>query len=159
MTEIRYTVMPSPLGDIAIAVSDAGIRRLALPTQLALRGFSEDWQRDDSVAADAIQQLQEYFAGQRKTFDLALDMQGTDFQKEVWAALQTVPFGSICTYGDLAKQIGRPKAVRALGAANGRNPVPIIVPCHRVIGANGKLTGYFGGEGIKAELLALEGVE
>lgn len=159
VTEIRYTVMPSPLGDIAIAASDAGIRRLALPTQLALRGFPEDWQRDDSVAADAIQQLQEYFAGQRKTFDLALDMQGTDFQEEVWAALQTVPFGSTCTYGDLAKQIGRPKAVRALGAANGRNPVPIIVPCHRVIGANGKLTGYFGGEGIKAELLALEGVE
>lgn len=156
MSEIKYAVMPSPLGQIAIAVSGKGIRRLALPSQLELRPFADDWQRDDSVAAEARAQLAEYFAGQRRDFELDLDMQGTDFQETVWTALQTVPYGKVCTYGELATQIGRPKAVRALGAANGRNPVPIIVPCHRVIGANGKLTGYFGGEAIKSSLLDLE---
>lgn len=156
MSEIKYAVMPSPLGQIAIAVSEKGIRRLALPSQLELRPFADAWQRDDSVAAEARAQLAQYFAGQRRDFDLELDMQGTGFQEEVWAALQTVPYGNVCTYGELAAQIGRPKAVRALGAANGRNPVPIIVPCHRVIGANGKLTGYFGGEAIKSSLLDLE---
>lgn len=156
MSDIKYAVSPSPLGDIAIAVSGKGVRRLALPSQLALRPFPSDWQRDDDVAADARTQLAEYFAGARRDFDLRLDIQGTDFQQQVWAALQTVPFGEVCTYGDLAKQIGRPKAVRALGAANGRNPLPIIVPCHRVIAANGQLSGYFGGAAIKSSLLALE---
>jgi methylated-DNA-[protein]-cysteine S-methyltransferase len=156
MSEIKYALMPSPLGQIAVAVSAKGIRRLALPSQLELRPFPADWQRDDSVADAAKIQLAEYFAGERRHFDLALDLQGTDFQEAVWAALQTVAYGTHCSYGELAQQIGRPKAVRALGAANGRNPVPIIVPCHRVIGANGKLTGYFGGESIKSELLALE---
>lgn len=155
---IRYAVMTSPLGDISIAASNKGVVRLALPSQLEIRPFEANWQRDDTAAADAQQQLKEYFAGKRKQFDLALDLEGTEFQQTVWQALQNVPWGQVCSYGDVAKQIGRPKAVRALGAANGKNPVPIIVPCHRIIGANGKLTGYFGGEPIKAFLLALEGV-
>lgn len=154
---IKYAVMPSPLGEIQIAASSQGIVRLALPSQADIRPFDPSWERDDSVAAAAQRQLREYFAGTRKTFDVALDMAGTDFQQTVWQALQTVPWGVTKTYGQLAQQINRPKAVRALGAANGANPVPIIVPCHRIIGANGKLTGYFGGESIKAYLLTLEG--
>lgn len=157
MRNIRYTVTASPLGDIAIAASEQGLCRLALPSQLALRPFASDWQRDDSIAGDAKQQLQEYFAGQRQQFALCLDLQGTDFQQQVWQTLQTVPYGAYWSYGQLAAAVGRPKAVRAVGAANGRNPLPIIVPCHRVVGANGKLTGYFGGADIKAQLLALEG--
>ena len=155
---IKYAVMPSPLGDIKIAASAQGVVRLALPSQADIRPLDPSWERDDKVAADAQQQLKEYFAGQRQVFDVALDMAGTAFQQAVWQALQTVPWGATKTYGELAQQINRPKAVRALGAANGCNPVPIIVPCHRIIGANGKLTGYFGGESIKAYLLQLEGV-
>lgn len=158
-SRIKYAVMTSPLGDISIAASPRGVVRLALPSQLAMRPFDSHWQRDDAVAVDTQRQLKEYFAGRRKQFDVALDLEGTEFQQSVWQALQTVPWGKVCSYGELAKQIDRPKAVRALGAANGRNPVPIIVPCHRVIGANGKLTGYFGGESIKAFLLTLEGVD
>ena len=155
--EIKYAVMASPLGDIKIATSEKGVVRLALPSQDAIRPFDASWQRDDSVAKTAQKQLAEYFAGSRKQFDVKLDLQGTEFQTAVWAALQTVPWGQTKSYGQLAEQIGKPKAVRALGAANGKNPVPIIVPCHRIIGANGKLTGYFGGEFIKAFLLDLEG--
>lgn len=155
--EIKYAVMPSPLGDIKIAASAKGIVRIALPSQDAIRPMDVSWQRDDSVAKTAQKQLAEYFAGSRKQFDVALDLQGTEFQTAVWDALQSVPWGQTKSYGQLAEQIGKPKAVRALGAANGRNPVPIIVPCHRIIGANGKLTGYFGGESIKAFLLDLEG--
>lgn len=159
MTEIiKYAVMQSVLGEIAIAESSKGIVRIALPTQMGLRPFPEEWQRDDNIAAAAKEQLAEYFAGKRQCFDLALDLRGTEFQQAVWGALQQLEFGQLCSYGDIARQIERPKAVRAVGAANGRNPVPIVVPCHRVIGANGKLTGYFGGEEIKAKLLKLEGV-
>lgn len=159
MSEITYSVTDSPLGNIAIAVSAVGVVRLATESQRAQRPFPEFWQRDDQAAPEARQQLAEYFAGLRQRFELPLDLHGTDFQRQVWQALQSVNYGETCSYGDLATRIGKPKAVRALGAANGRNPVPIIVPCHRVIGANGKLTGYFGGEQIKAQLLALEGIE
>jgi methylated-DNA-[protein]-cysteine S-methyltransferase len=102
-------------------------------------------------------QLQEYFAGERSHFDLLLNGAGTDFQQSVWSALARIPFGEVRSYGDIAREIGRPKAVRAVGAANGRNPLPIIVPCHRVIGSNGSLTGFAGGLDIKKKLLALEG--
>jgi methylated-DNA-[protein]-cysteine S-methyltransferase len=102
-------------------------------------------------------QLGEYFAGKRKRFTVKLDFMGTDFQKSVWQALLTIPFGQTRSYGDIARQVGNPKAVRAVGAANGRNPISIIAPCHRVIGSTGKLTGFAGGLKTKAQLLALEG--
>ena len=158
MTEIKYAVMASPLGDIALATSEKGLCRLVLPSQLALRPFPASWERDDEVAMQAQIQLAEYFAGSRQHFNVPLDMVGTAFQQTVWQALCEIPFGELRSYGALAQTIEKPKAVRAVGAANGRNPVPIIVPCHRVVGANGKLTGYFGGKGIKSHLLALEGI-
>jgi methylated-DNA-[protein]-cysteine S-methyltransferase len=104
-------------------------------------------------------QLREYFAGNLQTFDLPLDLRGTDFQKAVWSVLSAIPFGKTLTYGDVARNIGNPKAVRAVGGACGANPVPIIVPCHRVIGSNGSLTGFGGGVDLKREMLKLEGVE
>ena len=103
------------------------------------------------------QQLNEYFAGKRTRFELELDFTGTEFQKEVWAALLEIPFGETRSYGEIARRIGRPKAVRAVGAANGRNPISIVAPCHRVIGASGKLTGFAGGLDNKLLLLKLEG--
>jgi methylated-DNA-[protein]-cysteine S-methyltransferase len=106
----------------------------------------------------AVSQLREYFSGRRRQFDLPLDFQGTAFQKQVWQALLTIPFGETRSYGQVATQVGRPKASRAVGAANGRNPIPIIAPCHRVIGASGRLTGFGGGLDVKARLLRLEGI-
>ena len=104
-------------------------------------------------------QLNEYFAGKRKKFSLKFDCLGTKFQKDVWQALATIPFGETRSYGQIARQIGRPKAVRAVGAANGKNPISIVVPCHRVIGSNGKLTGFAGGLETKASLLRMEAEE
>jgi methylated-DNA-[protein]-cysteine S-methyltransferase len=108
------------------------------------------------VLLDAERQLAEYFAGHRKTFDLMLDFVGTDFQKKVWAALLTIPYGETRTYGQIARQIGSPNAMRAVGAANGRNPISIVAPCHRVIGSTGELTGFAGGVERKEHLLQLE---
>jgi methylated-DNA-[protein]-cysteine S-methyltransferase len=109
------------------------------------------------VLADAARQLAEYFAGQRQAFTLKLDVAGTPFQRKVWDALLTIPFGETRSYGEIARQIGSPQARRAVGAANGRNPVSIVAPCHRVIGASGRLTGFAGGLEAKAYLLTLEG--
>lgn len=123
--------------------------RLDAPT------LSTDGQ-SDGVLSMAKQQLDEYFAGRRTIFHVPLELRGTPFQKQVWNALRTIPFGETRTYGQLADQIGNPKAVRAVGAANGKNPISVIVPCHRVIGASGKLTGFAGGWDAKAKLLRLE---
>ena len=112
----------------------------------------------DGAQAAAEAQLREYFAGTRRTFDLPLAPRGTAFQQRVWAALRAIPYGETCTYGELAAAIGSPSASRAVGMANHHNPIPIVIPCHRVIGANGTLTGYAGGLEIKRKLLALEGI-
>jgi methylated-DNA-[protein]-cysteine S-methyltransferase len=109
-----------------------------------------------SILTETERQLKEYFSGQRETFSVALDMRGTDFQRDVWKALLAIPFGETRSYGQLATQIGNSKAMRAVGAANGRNPISILVPCHRVIGASGALTGFAGGLATKAQLLKLE---
>jgi methylated-DNA-[protein]-cysteine S-methyltransferase len=111
---------------------------------------------EHKVLVKTEKQLTEYFAGERREFDLPLDMRGTPFQKEVWDALLGIPFGETKSYGDLAKQLGNPGAGRAVGAANGRNPISIVVPCHRVIGSSGKLTGFAGGLDVKARLLEME---
>ncbi|WP_395338546.1 methylated-DNA--[protein]-cysteine S-methyltransferase [Ningiella sp. W23] len=112
--------------------------------------------KENEISSCAKQQLQEYFAGKRQHFDFPLDASGTAFQKQVWAALMDVPFGHTASYLDIATAIGKPKACRAVGAANGKNPIAIVVPCHRIIGTNGKLTGYAGGMSRKAFLLDLE---
>ena len=141
------------LGGAVVAFISLGLRP---PMQSANNdhGGAEDDQHP--VLAETERQLREYFSGRRKEFSVALDMRGTRFQKAVWEALLAIPFGQTKSYGQLAKQLGNPRATRAVGAANGRNPISIIVPCHRVIGSSGKLTGFAGGLEVKAHLLSLE---
>lgn len=153
-----FTECQSPIGKLLLAVSERGLTGVYLEEQKNFKGMV-GWQRDDEhfVLQQAQQQLADYFAGKRREFDLPLDMSGgTAFQQSVWQALCSVPFGSTASYADIARQIGNPAAVRAVGAANGRNPISIIVPCHRVIASSGALTGYAGGLHIKKILLALE---
>jgi methylated-DNA-[protein]-cysteine S-methyltransferase len=142
------TLIASDRGLAAILWQDDSPRRVRLDPRVE--------NADHPLLLQAEQQLQEYFAGTRQRFDLPLDFAGTEFQRKVWAALVSIPFGETRSYKQIAEQIGHPSAMRAVGAANGRNPVSIIAPCHRVIGANGKLTGFAGGLDIKAFLLSLE---
>ena len=154
-----YRTMQSPLGTLTLVGSDRGLAAIlwqdADPSRVGPGAIAEDTRHP--ILRQAQQQLEEYFAGRRRTFSVKLDPSGTDFQNKVWKALRTILFGQTRSYGQIADQIGSRKAVRAVGAANGRNPIPIIVPCHRVIGADGTLTGFAGGLAIKAQLLALEG--
>ena len=153
-----YQTMSSPVGELTLVGSDRGLAAVLWedddPTRVRLGDLEEDVAHPVLVQTQL--QLQEYFAGRRRTFTVKLDPAGTDFQTRVWNALRTIPFGETRSYGQIAEQIGSRKAVRAVGAANGANPLSIIVPCHRVIGANGKLTGFAGGLDAKARLLALE---
>jgi methylated-DNA-[protein]-cysteine S-methyltransferase len=155
-----YKIIDSPVGKLKLVASDKGLAGVLWQREntrpVPLSEAVEDKQHP--VLVETERQLGEYFAGKRKTFSIALDMQGTRFQKEVWEALLAIPFGETRSYGQLAKQLGNPRATRAVGAANGRNPVSIIVPCHRVIGSSGKLTGFGGGLETKAHLLSLEDV-
>jgi len=150
--------MESPVGELKLIASDKGLVAVLWENDHPSRVPLEDMVESDShpVLVETERQLREYFAGKRKTFSVALDMRGTRFQKDVWAALRAIPFGETRSYGQMAKQLGNPRASRAVGAANGRNPVSIIVPCHRVIGSTGKLTGFAGGLETKAYLLSLE---
>lgn len=150
------TLHPSPIGPLRIVVDDMG------------RLKAIDFHGDETPPADATEsgakcshvtrQLDEYFAGERRAFELELAPDGTEFQHSCWTALQRIPFGETISYMELARRVGRPKAIRAVGQANGRNPIPIVVPCHRVIGADGKLTGFGGGIPLKRRLLEHEGV-
>ncbi|HEX7831699.1 MAG TPA: methylated-DNA--[protein]-cysteine S-methyltransferase [Thermoanaerobaculia bacterium] len=142
----------SPVGPLTIVLDEAG--RLA---ELRFHRGEENRQPPTANCQPVIDQLTEYFAGKRKNFDIELAMRGTEFQLDVWNELTRIPYGDTISYSDLARRIGRPAAIRAVGAANGANPIPVIVPCHRVIGANGSLTGYGGGIERKQWLLALEG--
>jgi methylated-DNA-[protein]-cysteine S-methyltransferase len=153
---IRYTVLESPIGAMPCARDDLGIRTLLLPEGRAGTRPHDTWQRDDEAFDDVREQLGEYFAGTRTQFDLPLHLIGSAWQRTVWRALLDIPCGETESYGLLAARIGSPGAARAVGLANGQNPVPIIVPCHRVIGANGSLTGYGGGLDAKRWLLAHE---
>ncbi len=153
-TTIHYDEYVSPVGTLMLVATERGLSGLYPDGHAATP--EADWQRDSAPFRDVRQQLDEYFAGKRRDFDLPLDMQGTPFQLKVWEALLTIPFGETVTYGEQAQRIGQPKASRAVGMANGRNPVSIIVPCHRVIGKNGTLTGYGGGIAMKRFLLDLE---
>jgi methylated-DNA-[protein]-cysteine S-methyltransferase len=142
----------SPIGRLLLTGTGKGLSGLYLHE----REPAPDWIPDDSRLEEAASQLRRYFARELREFDLALDLDGTPFQLEVWNALRAIPYGETCSYGELARAIGRPAAVRAVGLANGRNPVSIVVPCHRVIGSNGSLTGYGGGLERKKYLLDLE---
>lgn len=155
MTTLRFRTMQSPVGQLTLAGRDDRLMHLRMVDQ-TYEPSREGWVADDSAFPDAVEQLQAYFAGELTEFDLRLDMVGTAFQKKVWAALLTIPYGETRSYGEIARQIGAPGAFRAVGLANGHNPIGIIVPCHRVIGANGSLTGYGGGIDRKRALLEME---
>ena len=152
---VRFTVMPSPVGPLTLTSTRDALSGVIFENHEAAEPGSE-WKRDDGALAAARRQLEEYFAGKRSAFDLPLAMEGTPFQRRVWTALIEIPFGKTVAYSDIARRIGKPSASRAVGAANGRNPIAIVVPCHRVIGADGSLTGYGGGEARKKFLLELE---
>ena len=153
---MKYRYVTSPLGDILVAGDDEGLRLIGFPEGKGRIEPQPEWARDDGAFEDVRTQLDEYFRGERKSFDLKLAPTGTGFQLAVLDALQRIPYGETRSYADIAASVGRPKAVRAVGAANGRNPLPIVIPCHRVIGSNGSLTGFGGGIAAKRYLLDLE---
>jgi methylated-DNA-[protein]-cysteine S-methyltransferase len=151
-----YCYLTTPIGDLLLAGDDAALSLVAFPEGSMRRDPEPDWIYSEKPFANARQQLTEYFAGTRKDFDLPLSLAGTEFQLLVLDELRRIPYGETTSYGDIAARIGKPKAMRAVGAANGRNPIPIIVPCHRVIGSTGNLTGFGGGLDAKQALLQLE---
>ena len=154
-----FITLPSLVGELKLVANGSRLAAILWendrPNRVRLGPMTEA--PDNPVLLKTARQLEEYFAGTRNCFELELDFVGTDFQKQVWAALLTIPFGETRTYSQIAQQIGKPTAVRAVGAANGRNPISIVAPCHRVIGASGKLTGFAGGLEAKERLLRLEG--
>ncbi len=156
---LSYKYYPSPVGKLKLVASELGLVALLWENDNPKRVPLEESVQDEHhpVLMLAEKELEEYFANKRSTFSVPLDTRGTHFQAQVWKALQDIPFGETRSYGQLASRLGRPGAARAVGAANGRNPVSIIVPCHRVIGASGNLTGFAGGLEVKERLLTLEG--
>jgi methylated-DNA-[protein]-cysteine S-methyltransferase len=153
---MRYGYLSSPLGDLMMIGDAAGLRALYLSTTRYPVEVGGDWIRDEAAFADVRDQLTGYFAGDRTAFDLPLAAQGSSWQKRVWAALREIPYGETASYGQLARELGVPNGARAVGLANGQNPLSIIVPCHRVIGANGALVGYGGGLPAKRWLISHE---
>jgi methylated-DNA-[protein]-cysteine S-methyltransferase len=149
MAGMIFTFIESPIGPLLAARDGEAIVQISFTPSQA----RDEWIRNDDRFDDVRRALDDYFAGRSKTFDLPLEFRGTEFQKSVWRALIDIPFGETTTYAALARTIGKPEAVRAVGAANGANPLPIVVPCHRVIGSNGSLTGFGGGLPVKRWLL------
>jgi methylated-DNA-[protein]-cysteine S-methyltransferase len=156
---VYYSVFTSPIGELMLVGDGAALTGLYFPGSSKFKAPLPDpgWQPDDSVFGEVTTQLAAYFGGELTEFSLVLAPNGTAFQQRVWSALRAIAYGTTTTYGQLATALGDPRAVRAVGLANGRNPIPIIIPCHRVIGADGSLTGYGGGMDRKQWLLALEG--
>jgi methylated-DNA-[protein]-cysteine S-methyltransferase len=154
----QYTEVASPLGTLLLTAEKGQLTGVHFPGQKHDRPLQPDWERadDEPALAQARMQLAEYFAGRRTSFDLPLAPSGTPFQQAVWRALLAVPFGATSTYGAIAQAVGKPSAVRAVGSAVGANPIGIVVPCHRIVGRDGSLTGYAAGLERKAKLLALE---
>ena len=152
----RWTRTASPIGDLLLVGDGHALHGLYMEEGRRPVAIARDWVEDPTAFADVRAQLAEYFAGSRTRFDVPLVLRGTPFQRAVWGALRAIPYGQTVGYGELARAIGRPGAARAVGLANGRNPIAVIVPCHRVVGANGSLTGYGGGMERKRLLLDLE---
>jgi methylated-DNA-[protein]-cysteine S-methyltransferase len=150
---MRYTRVDTPVGTLTLVAGGGGLRELLWAGEPPPAGATEG---RDAVLAAAAEQLRDYFAGRRTAFDLELELHGTAFQRRAWRALAEIPFGVTRTYGEQALALGRPAAARAVGAANGRNPLPIVLPCHRLIGADGSLTGFGGGLEVKRALLEHE---
>jgi methylated-DNA-[protein]-cysteine S-methyltransferase len=151
-----YTTMESPIGELLLLGDGDVLHGLYMQAGRKPIRVQTAWARDDSAFADVRRQLSEYFAGERSDFDVAMHLEGSAFQRTVWHALTEIPYGETISYGELARRIGRPDLARAVGTANGQNPIAVIVPCHRVIGSNGKLVGYGGGLDNKRRLLELE---
>lgn len=151
-----YTEIDSPIGRLRLAADEYGLRRIDLPGSFETRAPPPEWQRADGRFDTVAEQLRAYFEGELKHFDLPLAPRGTAFQQRVWSRLREIPYGETISYVDLAVRIGNPQACRAVGLANGSNPIPIVIPCHRVIGRDGSLVGYGGGLALKKRLLALE---
>jgi methylated-DNA-[protein]-cysteine S-methyltransferase len=152
----HFTQIESPLGPLLLVSDLTGLRQILFVNGRHPAQPESSWKEDRVPLTETIRQLQAYFAGELENFNLPLAPEGTPFQLEVWRRLCDIPYGETISYGELAGRIGNPKASRAVGLANGSNPIPIVIPCHRVIGSNGKLTGYGGGLPIKEKLLALE---
>jgi len=155
---VYYTIFNTKLCEIIVVGNELGISHLHLSTNEGKRQFkiSVDWQRNDSFFIEAQQQITAYIAGELTIFALQLNLQGTVFQQKVWQELRKIPFGELCSYQEIARAIGNERAARAVGMANSKNPIPLIIPCHRVIGSNGKLTGFASGLNIKQKLIQLE---
>jgi methylated-DNA-[protein]-cysteine S-methyltransferase len=151
--------MDSPVGALLLAGDASALTEVYFQSGRHPRRPAPEWRRDAAPFAEAVRELEEYFAGRRRKFTLPLAPRGTPFQLSVWQALRAIPYGETLSYGELARQLGCPAGARAVGLANGANPLPIVVPCHRVIGADGSLTGFGGGLAIKRALLALEGAQ
>lgn len=156
-TTTLYSTIPSPIGELLLTSDGKSITGLYMQSQKREAKQTKEWKRDDAALKEPRKQLQAYFAGELRAFELPLAAEGTPFQQRVWRALCDIPYGETISYGELARRIGQPAAARAVGLANGQNPIAIVVPCHRVIGANGSLTGYGGGLHVKRALLELEG--
>jgi len=156
MTKIYYDYMETSIGNLMLAGNGDALMELGFPSGKGARRHRNNWLRNNDVFNEVKEQLSSYFVGELTDFSIPLAPIGTEFQLQVWQALQTIPYGETLSYGELARQIGRPKASRAVGAANGQNPIPVIIPCHRVIGSSGKLVGFGGGIETKQKLLGLE---
>jgi methylated-DNA-[protein]-cysteine S-methyltransferase len=156
MSTMYYDYLDSPIGSLLLAGDGNSLIELGFPAGKAARRHQAEWVRDSAPFLECTRQLRDYFAGQLRQFNLPLAPQGTEFQQQVWEALCAIPYGQTVSYGEVARSLGRPSASRAVGAANGKNPIPIIIPCHRVIGSGGSLVGFGGGLPIKQRLLALE---
>jgi methylated-DNA-[protein]-cysteine S-methyltransferase len=153
---VSYSDMESPVGRLLLVGGPAGLVGIQFQSERNRPAIDPRWQHEPGVFVSLVQQLNEYFAGRRRVFSVTLAPQGTAFQQSVWHTLQAIPYGTVRSYAEIARQIGKPRAFRAVGRANGANPWPIVVPCHRVIGSDQSLTGFGGGLDIKRRLLALE---
>ncbi len=154
----QYCYQQTPIGKLLIAGTDGILETILFPNSAKAFEITDEWHYDEKSFSDILRQLAEYFAGKRQIFTAQLATRGTDFQKKVWKELQNIPYGQTASYGDIARRIGNIKACRAVGMANSKNPIPIIIPCHRVIGKDGSLTGFGGGLDLKKKLLELEGI-
>ncbi len=156
VSAVCYTTFESPVGTLLLAGDANALRLVSFESSKHAAPPQADWTQDRAPFAEVIRQLQAYFRGELKEFDLPLALEGTEFQLRVWKTLRTIPYGETISYAQLAERLGNPKAMRAVGLANGSNPIPIIIPCHRVIGSDGSLTGFGGGLSTKKMLLELE---
>jgi len=155
----QYCYCHSPIGQLLLVGKGNILEELHFPNSAEHAVIKDSWQQNENSFSDILQQLNEYFTGRRKNFEMKICPEGTDFQRRVWQELQQIPYGKTASYGEIAKRINNPKACRAVGGANAKNPIPIIIPCHRIIGNDGSLTGFGGGLDIKRKLLRLENVQ